>query len=439
MIYYSMLGFLLVGLGYIILAPVQHLLLLIMLTLFAWFAWPKETLRISALCCLLLIIYKFIPVSEGFLILVSHPVMLLVIGCALARLIVKNEIHLVISSSLVTKFKPENEFSLALLMLGVSGFLSMWISNTSVVAMLIPVVMSLSESLKLASARLLISIAYGATIGGMLTPIGTPANLVAVAYAQRYFGLEIDFMMWFSYALPFVLLLFSFISAYFWYVCERRAFAAVNLYYKMCEQQKKLLALLCLCVVLWATQAAPLGGWSGLLGYSIKEEWVGIGILAICSCINFKGKKSFTLKDIGHLPISSIAMVVAGIFIAEAMVQKEVIPLMMSYAIQGQWLYNYQTLALFGLMMSSITELCSNTAVTSLGLPLSEVMMKLSHLEVLPCIFLITFSANSAFMLPTATPPNALVLGTGKLSARELVSVGAIMSVASLVILIVIL
>ncbi|MEC7030930.1 MAG: SLC13 family permease [Pseudomonadota bacterium] len=424
---------------YYICSPAMLLLLLISGTLASWFTWPKQSLRTSIACCFLITLYGLVPVKEAFAITISHPVVLLVVGCALAKLIVKNDIHLAISQTLVTQFRPKTELSLVILMLFVSSFLSMWISNTSVVAMLIPVTMSLSESLQIPCVRLLISIAYGATIGGMLTPIGTPANLVAVAYAQRYFNLQIDFMMWFSYALPFVSLLLCFVCLYFWYATSKRQLTITQSSYQISPAQKRLMIALSTCIILWATQTAPFGGWARMLGVSIQEEWIGLFILALCSQVEYNKRRAFTLSDLATLPFSSIAMVVAGIFIAEGMMQQGVVVKAMNYFIQGQWLYNYQALALFGFVMSSITELCSNTAVASLGLPLSEVMMRLSHLEVIPCIFLITLSAHSAVMLPTATPPNALVLGTGKVTAKQLISVGLITSVASLGILVFIL
>ncbi len=426
-------------LSYWVFSPISMLVLVILSTLSAWFTWPNQTLRTSLISCTVLVVYGLVPIKDALAISVSQPVLLLIVGCALAKLIVKNDIHLAISSSLLTMFQPRTEFSLVILMLLVASFLSMWISNTSVVAMLIPVAMSLSESLNVSCAHLLISIAYGATIGGMLTPIGTPANLVAVAYAERHFGLEIDFIMWFSYALPFVLLLLGFVSAYFWHQCPRKPLRINHTSYQISTAQKQLMLGLGGCIVLWATQTAPFGGWSALVGYQVKESWIGLAILGLCSRVRYKSQQAFTLGDFLTLPTASILMVVAGIFIAEGMDQQGVVVAAMNYLINGQWLYNYQALALFGFIISSVTELCSNTAVTSLGLPLSEIMIKLSHLEVLPCIFLITLSANSAFMLPTATPPNALVLGTGRISAKQLVSVGMMTSVASLLILMLIL
>jgi solute carrier family 13 (sodium-dependent dicarboxylate transporter), member 2/3/5 len=436
---YQQYGFLILLLGYFFISPLMHLALVVVLCLAGWFIWPKNTLITSNLTCFSLVIFGHVPWMSSLSILGSHPVILLVVGCLMAQVIIKNEIHLILSAYVMQKFKPSSEFALVLLMMGLAGFLSMWISNTSVVAMLIPVVIHLSKSLNISSVRLLLSIAYGATIGGMLTPIGTPANLVAVAYASRYFGIEIDFVMWFSWAAPFVMLLGASLGVYFWSVCQKERLVTFHQAAKPLQAQKQIMMLLGLCVFLWASQYAPHVGWSRWLNFTIKEEYLGLAILSLCALISYKGQRAVSFNDLRHLPYPSIWMVVTGIFIAEGMMERHVISLLMAQVLDGQWMYNYQTLALFGFMISLITELCSNTAVTSLGLPLSSIMMKLSHLEALPCIFLITLSANSAFMLPTATPPNALILGTGKLSSKQLISVGLLVSLSSLCILVVLL
>lgn len=421
---------------YWITTPLQHMLLLLFFGVGSWLKWPKQSLVTSYLVCSLLVLFGHLSIGTSAILLSSHPVAILVVGCLLAQVLVKNNLHLVLSEFLMAKFKPRTEYGIVLMMLLISSFLSMWMSNTSVVAMLIPVVTSLSESLEVKLSRLLLTIAYGATIGGMLTPIGTPANLVAIGYAERYFGIAIDFATWVSYALPFVSMLLVGLSAYLFLVSNKKPIeydATVN---SVTDSQKQVMLLLGICALLWATQSIPFGGWKGIIGYSVGEEWIGMAILLLISTRYYNGTKAFSLSDIRTLPYSSIWMVIAGMFMAEGMVQYRVIPMMMDYLSTGGVLHSYQTFLLFGFLMSSVTEVCSNTAVTSLGLPLSDMMMRLSHMDALSCILLITFSANSAFMLPTATPPNALVLGTGKLSSKQLVLTGLYISALSLAVLV---
>nr|WP_272880580.1 SLC13 family permease [Candidatus Synchoanobacter obligatus] len=412
-----------------------HLCMMILSCLFCWFFHPSAALVASISTCLGLVMFQHVSIWEAQTILCSHPVLLLVVGCLMAEVITKNKIHLVVSSFLLKTFRPSTELRLVLIMLGISGLISMWVSNTSVVAMLIPVVLHLSKSNDIGCEYLLLSIAYGATIGGMLTPIGTPANLVAIDYASRYFHIEIDFITWVLWALPFVVLLASMLALYFYRVMDDQPLSTTYTQQKVTYVQKRVMQLFGGCIFLWATQTFPNGGWSAWLGYHIKEEYIGMVAILLCALLQDQSHRAVVLSDIKRLPFTSIWMVITGIFMASGIENYGLVKQLIDFCLSDQWLYNYQTLILFGMLMSSVTELCNNTAITALGLPLSDIMMKLSHLEVLPCIFLITFSANSAFSLPTATPPNALILGTGRLQAKKLLWVGAQVSFYSLLIL----
>lgn len=412
--------------------PLLHLMVIMSCCFVAWFMYPKNIGKISYLTCLSLVLFGHIGFYQSLGILWSHPVRLLVVGCLISEVIVKNDIHLLIASYLMKWFKPSTEFSLSVVLFFSSGFLSMWISNTSAVAMLIPVVVQLAMTLSVAVAPMLLSIAYGSTIGGMLTPIGTPANLVAIAYAQRYFGIYLDFASWFMWTAPFVLMMSSCMMVYFYWVSSREKFAYVEQEINVDIAQLKVIGGLFCCIILWATQSV----WSEMIGMHIAEEWIGVIFLGACSYIMYKEDQAFHWTDIRLIPFSSVALVVAGIFMADGLMGYNVVGILTD-SIAGSTLFqNYQILTFFGISVSMMTELCSNTAVTSLALPLSSLMVKLSKLDLLSSVLLITLSANSAFMLPTATPPNALILGTGKISSRRLILVGSGLSACSLAILI---
>lgn len=419
-------------LTWFLLSPLEHLALILLFCFMGWFIYPNQIKSIGLLTCLALILFGHIGIFQSFGILFSHPVRLLVVGCLMSEVIVKNDIHLIISQKIMQTFQPKTEFRLSWVLFLSAGFLSMWVSNTSAVAMLIPVVMFLSSDLELLPEPLLLAIAYGATIGGMLTPIGAPSNLIAIGYAERYFNISLDFATWFMWTSPFVLMLSLCMLVYFYVVSEKKVFSTEIETMKVGDVQAEIMMGLLVCVVLWATQSL----WSKLLGFRIAEEWIGGVFLYFCSHRIYKHRYSFELYDLTKIPFSSIILVVTGIFMADALMGHNFIDLLLSSIQEGQIWEDYQVMTIFGLGISVMTELCSNTAVTSLTLPLSSIITKLAHLEVVPAVLLITLSANSAFMLPTATPPNALVLGTGKLSSRRLMLVGGLLSMCSLVILI---
>lgn len=418
--------------------PIVFLLAIISGCVVSWFLNPKLVMQTSIMTCTLLVGYEYVSTYKALHIMFGHAVLLLVIGCLLSRIIVKNGLHKLIASNIMGFFQPKTEQSLVLIMMLTSILLSMWISNTSVVAMLIPVVMTLGKELSISCKGMLLSIGYGATLGGMLTPIGTPSNIVAVDYASRYFDIQIDFAMWFKWAAPFVLMLFVSIMLFFIITCDRKTIDAKVSADQFSNSQFSVMLCLIICVLLWGTQTLPYGGWSALLGVKISEEIIGGVVLAVLYFITTdSGDRAFAFNDFGKISYNSIWMVVTGIFMAEALVAGGAIQMVIDLLNSSSGLHNYQALAVFGFILSFVTELCSNTAVTAMGLPLTQIMMKISTLDALPCIFLITLSANSAFMLPTSTPPNALILGTGRLSSKYMLTRGLLISMVSLFILII--
>lgn len=420
-----------VALSWFLVSPLTHLVLVMTLCFIGWFTFSRNVQQVSILSCIAMVLFGHMGVYQSIEIILSHPVRLLVVGCLISEVIVRNNIHLLIASALLQGFKPKTEVSLISVLFVCSGFLSMWISNTSAVAMLIPVVLEISRELKLPEELLLLSVAYGSTVGGMLTPIGTPANLVAIAYAERYLNIHLNFVTWFMWTAPFALMMAFCVLGYFYTIGHKNAVVFQKKAIKVDYPQLKVIFGLLTCVVLWATQSV----WSVALGFSIPEEWIGVVFLYVCSQIVYKDRYAFYLSDIWMLPFSSIAMVVTGIFMADALMGYQVIELLLAQINSGMLFQNYQVLSVFGFLISCMTELCSNTAVASLALPLSLVMVKISKLDVMSSVILITLSANSAFMLPTATPPNALVLGTGKISSKRLIFSGFLLSLCSLMIL----
>ncbi|NNC81763.1 MAG: SLC13/DASS family transporter, partial [Acidimicrobiales bacterium] len=105
-------------------------------------------------------------------------------------------------------------------MLALSAFLSMWMSNTAAVTVLIPIALAVTEPLDAPRYRkvVVLGIAYAATIGGVGSAIGTPANPLAITFLENYTGNEISFAGWFAFGLPMVVLFLPFMALYLWFV-----------------------------------------------------------------------------------------------------------------------------------------------------------------------------------------------------------------------------
>ncbi|UTC24266.1 anion permease [Candidatus Comchoanobacter bicostacola] len=412
-----------------------------------WLKFPKYSNYFSITACLLIMIFGYIPFVEVQNILSGHVVALLVVGAAFSRLMVKHQVHEIIATNALAYISPKNLSSLSVTLMLISAFLSMWISNTSAVVMLIPVVLAISSKIECSAENMLLAIAYGATMGGMLTPIGTPANLVAIDYAARFFDLKIGFAQWFLGVAPFVLTFMAFFAAYLWFsksetINFKQAKANIT------QHQMTIIRALSTCVLLWATKTLPFGGWEGMLvwvtngglpsGLSriYSEEAIGLATLVFCMFQFCPDKKQlWALEDITKISYSSIIMVIASLFFAEAVSQSGAVELIADHLKTLAHMSNTTWLLLVSSMVSMVTELCSNTAVTALSITLIDLIQSMTGMSVISCIFIITLSANSAFMLPTATPPNAMIIATEKISIAKTSQVGFCLSLLSILLL----
>ncbi len=415
--------------------PATYLWPLSLTCLFGWILYPKKCIEIGVATVIGLVLLQYLSVTEMLSILFGHVVLLLFIGSCFSYLMVKHKVHEVISTNTLATLQPKSLSSLMIVVMGIAAFLSMWISNTSAVVMLIPIVAAIAQQTKLSSESILIIGAYGATIGGMLTPIGTPSNLVAVDYAERFFGIKVGFVDWFLYALPFVAVMLFILVGYIVLVYRQSVQVSIS-HIDVMPQQKRIIKLIAGCILLWATKTLPFGGWQAIVGDSITEEIIGLGVL-ILAYFSYchKNRRLFTFSDLSKVSYSGIVMVMTGLCIAQAVKTSGVVEILSAHVSTLEGISSVSWLLMIASVVSALTELCSNTAVTALSLTLTDMMMSTSSLDPLSCIFIVTLSANSAFILPTATPPNALVLGTGKVSLSKMMGFGAVLSMISLLIL----
>lgn len=414
--------------------PFAHLWALILACLIGWFAYPKSSTQIGLAAILALIVFGYLPIYNTYQIVTGHVIALLFVGSCFSCLMVKHQVHEVISTNMLAYASPKTESALTIVVMLIAAFLSMWISNTSAVVMLIPVVLAAAKKIDGSPEAMLLASAYGATIGGMLTPIGTPSNLVAIDYAERFFGLQISFAQWFFGVLPFVTSLLIVFSAYL-SMTNRKAISFKQDVVEVKRYQQMVIKAIGFSVLLWATKTLPFGGWQSLLSFQVSEELIGFMALVACYFVKTSSEERlWSVNDFSKIGYGSIVMVMTGLCFAQAVKLSGAIEILSEALLHASfssssWVFIVAT------MVSMMTELCSNTAVTALSLTMTEMMMNMSHLSVLPCILMITLSANSAFMLPTATPPNAMILGTGKIKLSRVIGLGALMSLCSVVLL----
>lgn len=336
-----------------------------------------------------------------------------------------------------------------------TAFLSMWISNTATSVMMLPIGMSIVSQLKdnpstkvdenkIFGKALMLSIAYSASIGGIATLIGTPPNLVFAGYIQEIYNIDITFLKWLKFGLPISLMLLV-IS---WYYLTHIAFKFKQKEFPggkqeiqrlltelgpMKREEKIVMSVFIVTAFCWITRSFILEKFLPGIDDTIIAIIAGITLFTISA--GDKGKRIIQWKEAVKMPWGIILLFGGGMALASGF---EVTGLAQWFGVQMTLLEALPLLLLVLIVIFSvnfITELTSNLATTAMLLPiLAPIALKL---DLNPYMLLVatTVAASCAFMLPVATPPNAVVFGSGYLRIPDMVRTGIWMNLISIIIL----
>ncbi len=336
-----------------------------------------------------------------------------------------------------------------------SAVISMWVMNTSTTMMLLPIAVSIiavihgtvdgldDEGKENFQYSLLLGVAYGATIGGMATLVGTAPNAMLAAFMQESYGTEIDFSSWMLVGLPLSIMMLPLA----WLVLTRLAFkvdfqtsgegkAALQ---KMKQDlgpittpEKRVAIVFVLMALTWVLRPVlvTLPGLSALDDSGIAMAG-GIALFLIPS-----GDKSDPLllrwTYAEKLPWSVLILFGGGLTLAGAVSRTGLAEWL------GGSLHAIGALPLAAVviiaaaMIIFLTELTSNIATTATFLPVVGAIAIESGFDPIVLTVPITFAASCAFMLPVATPPNAIVFGSGMLTIPKMVRAGMMLNIVGI-------
>ncbi|MFQ5510266.1 MAG: SLC13 family permease [Candidatus Krumholzibacteriia bacterium] len=347
-------------------------------------------------------------------------------------------------------------------MLG-SWLLSMWISNTATAMMMVPIVVALLVKLEETAAgdvkklqvALLLGVAYAASIGGMATLVGTAPNLSLARIYSISFpeAREITFLSWMSLGLPVSALLFLVTYAVLRLRLTRRIAFGVDPEVLEREyralgrpsfEEKVVLAAFALFALLLVTRAditlgnTVLHGWASLFGdvSFIDDGTVAIAVALTLFLVPARGRPEFIMDRgmVAKLPWDIVVLLGGGFALAKGFQESGLSAYLGGQLAALQGLPTVlMVLAVCGLI-TFLTELTSNTATTQVVLP---IIASLSTVIGVPPLLLMapaTLAASCAFMLPVATPPNAIVFGTRRLTVAEMAGAGLWLNLAAIVV-----
>ena len=422
--------------------------------------WSTEAIPVAATAFIPLVSFPFLQVMPVKAVAQSyaHPTIFLFLGAfVLALAVEKWSLHRRIALTVLSKTGTDGRKLILGFMLA-AALLSMWMTNTSTAMMLLPIAASVAamvaeKSVGVSSAdkrrfqvALLLALAYATTIGGMSTIIGTPPNVLLAGFVEETYGRQIAFFDWMLIGLP----LASVLLPLGWFVLTRVAFRVdvpasreaaevirdMHIEMGVMSAAERRVGLLFLMVVaLWMSRKW-LNTISGLEGLS------DAGIVMAAALLLFvipseKGPASRLMdwEDVARLPWGVLILFGGGLALA-AQVSGSGLAVWLGESLLPA--ANLGTLVLIvaaaGLVVF-LTELTSNLATTATFLPVIAAIAAQSGIEPLVLCVPVTLAASCAFMLPVATPPNAIVFSSGVLTIPEMVRAGFFMNLVALVVL----
>lgn len=340
-----------------------------------------------------------------------------------------------------------------------TGFLSMWVSNTATVIMMLPIGVSVIDQV-LGSCKsdsqnklnknfpicLLLSIAYSASIGGIATLIGTPPNAYMAAFINQQYGQTITFLSWMKISLPFVLIFGPIV----WWLLTRVIYP-VSSTDKSNDNNLMSESLLKLgpmkqaewSVLLVATLMALSWIFRPLIvsytGLSIDDSVIAIAgallLFIIPAGRTNSGKRLLNWEWAVKLPWGVLILFGGGLSIASAMSNNGVAQYF------GNQLAAFGEIELILLIFATtttvifLTEITSNTATTATFLPILAALAISLNVHPYLLIMPMTIAASSAFMLPVATPPNAIIFSSGHLTIKQMCKAGIIFNIIGIVLI----
>ena len=339
-----------------------------------------------------------------------------------------------------------------------TAFLSMWISNTATAVMMLPIGMAIIKQLKdnpdtiedenkIFGKALMLAIAYSASIGGLATLIGTPPNLVLASIVQELYGVEITFSQWFMFGLPISILMLVFCWKYltsFAFTFKQKEFPGgrneiknqLNKLGKVSREEKLVLLVFVATAFSWLSRSFLLNRWLP----NLDDTVIAIVAAIILFLIPAKSEKRalVTWKEAVNLPWGILLLFGGGLALAEGFKSSGLASWI------GLQMISLENVSLFVLLLilvaavNFLTEITSNLATTAMLLPILAPLAL--TIGVHPYLLMVgaTVAASFAFMLPVATPPNAVVFGSGYLTIPDMVRAGIWLNLFSIIILTVI-
>ena len=419
------------------------LMLGIVIWMVLWWLGERVPLAATALLPIpLLPLFGILPVKDVTASYGHKFIFLFLGGFLLASAMQRWGLHKRIALHVIAQFGTGPQAIIAGFMVA-TAFLSMWISNTATTIMMYAVAVSLitflveksqnAAPLRPFAIALLLGIAYSASIGGVGTLIGTAPNAFIASYLQDTHQIEIDFFDWMKVGVPVILVMvpltFFLLTKLLFPIRSLGVSGSETLISDelaalgpMHHGERAVLLVFVLAAVCWIFGKQI----SGLIGFTLTDAGVAIGAALILFAwpVNLKERR-FVLseRELLEVPWGILILLGGGIALAAGM-KASGLAGAIGDGVAGLGVTQWALVGLAALMIVYLTELTSNTASTTTFVPVFGAIAVGAGLDPLLSTLPIAIGASMAFMMPVATPPNAIVFAYKELHIGDMVRAG---------------
>jgi sodium-dependent dicarboxylate transporter 2/3/5 len=431
------------------------------IALAAWMVswWITEAVSISVTALLPLVVFPLFDImsmNEVGANYGSSIVFLFFGGFVLALALEKVNLHKRIALTIIHKTgTTPNRVILGFMI--ATAFMSMWISNTASTVVMLPIALSVIQLLVQSdgvftkeerhfSLSVMLGIAFSANAGGIATVIGTPPNSVLIGLLENEYNIEISFLKWMIIGLPFSVTMIGiiyFVLTRWMFPNKGIEFASSNalIAEKLSDlgptspQEKHVLRIFAITVFLWIFRNL-INSFFPSLGLSDTLISVGCAIALFSIPHHFK-KGVFILKweDTSRLAWGILILFGGGLALAKGMSSTGIVSLITD-GIANANLNVLLTVSLLILLMLFMTELMSNVALVAVLAPVVAGIAIGLEIPLLYLLIPVTMASSCAFMLPMATPPNAIVFASGYIKVAQMARVGIFINLIAVALLI---
>ncbi|EAP90239.1 Sodium/sulphate symporter [Oceanicaulis sp. HTCC2633] len=426
-----------------------------------WMAiwWATEAIPVAVTAFLPLVVLPLLDVvpMRDIAAPYAHPIIYLFFGGFVVALAIERcGLHRRIALG-VFAFAGADARALVAGFMASAAFVSMWISNTSTTLMLLPIAVSvytvISETMPGLAPKqrqnfgvsLLLGLAYGATLGGLATLVGTPPNAFMVGFMADNYDVHMDFARWMLVGLPVSLVMLPLawlvLTRFIYPIDFKASEEAMNHIRamreglgRMSKAEVRTALLFGFLVLGWLSR-----GW--LSNLSILGELTDTGVAMAAAVAAFlipsgkKGQALMTWDAMGKLPWGVLALFGGGLALAAA-VTSSGLALWIGQQLVGIGAVNAILLVVAATaLVIFITELTSNLATTATFLPVIAAIGVETGQDPLVYVIPVTLAASCAFMLPVATPPNAVVFSSGLVAIPAMARAGLVLNIIAVAVL----